>query len=185
LNRQRFVVLDRDGTIIFERHYLSHPDQVQLLPNAAAGLRRMLQLGMGLVVITNQSALGRGIIDTERLDLIHRRLLDLLAAEQIDLKGIYFCPHLPTDDCQCRKPKPGLLERAAQELEFEPDKSFVIGDKQCDIELGSQLAATTFLVKTGYGTQTAADLSVRPSYVVNDLLDAAGVMDRLSNCDRR
>src|SRR4051794_39513886 len=95
MSRQRFVLLDRDGTINVEHHYLSRPEQVELLPEAARGLRHMQSLGLGLVVITNQSGIGRGYFNEIRLTQIHQRLLDLLAAEQVRLSAIYYCPHTP------------------------------------------------------------------------------------------
>src|SRR5271166_4576848 len=109
----RFVALDRDGTIIVERQYLSDPEAVELLPGAAAGLRTMRNLGLGLVVVTNQSAVGRGYFDLARLDEIHGRLRELLAGEDVTIDGIYVCPHTPEDGCRCRKPLPILLKRAA------------------------------------------------------------------------
>lgn len=179
MNRRNFAVLDRDGTIIVERHYLSDPRQVELIHRAASGLREMSKMGLGLVVVTNQSAIGRGMLDMSHLDLIHQRMCELLASEDIHIDGIYFCPHMPEEDCLCRKPKPGLLELAMKELELDPHSSFVIGDKQCDIELGKRVGATTLLVRTGYGAQVAAEGIVTPDYIVDDLQDAAQVIRRL------
>jgi D-glycero-D-manno-heptose 1,7-bisphosphate phosphatase len=179
MKRRRFVLLDRDGTIIIERHYLSDPRQIEFLPGAVTGLRLMLGMGLGLVVITNQAAVGRGFFDEAHLDLIHRRLCELLEAEGIHLERIYFCPHTPEDDCSCRKPKPGLVERAAKELDFDLHASFVIGDKPADIELGRQVRATTFLVRTGYGAEFADDPAVNPDYVADDLSAAAQMIQRL------
>ena len=172
-------MLDRDGVIIVERHYLSDPRQVELVPGAAGGLRQLSEMGLGLVVITNQSAIGRRFFNKERLDLIHRRLHELLKAEGVNLDGIYFCPHTPADNCRCRKPLPGLVELAAQELGFDPQASFMIGDKVCDIELGQRVGATTFLVRTGYGAQVAAESAVAADYIVNGLRDAAQAIKRL------
>ena len=185
MTRRRFVVLDRDGTIIVERHYLSDPERVELLPRIASGLRQLSEMGLGLVVVTNQSGVGRGLFDTTRLALIHRRLCELLAAEGIHLDGIYFCPHTPEDNCSCRKPRTGLLERAAQELDFDPGTAFVIGDKLCDIELGQRAGATTFLVRTGYGAEVAADATCSPDYVVDGVWEAAQVIERLLVGDER
>ena len=179
MTKRRFVVLDRDGVIIVERQYLSEPRQVELIPGAASGLRQLSEMGLGLVVITNQSAVGRGFFDQARLDLIHRRLRELLEAKGGYLNGVYSCPHTPEDDCPCRKPRPGLLELAAQELDFDPQVCFVIGDKACDIELGQRVGATTFLVRTGYGAQVAAEGIATPDYVVDDLEEAARVIGRL------
>lgn len=179
MNPRRFVLLDRDGTVIVERHYLSDPAGVELLPGAARGLRRMQELGLGLVVITNQSAIGRGYFDEARLDQIHARLCELLREEQVSLDGIYYCPHRPEDHCQCRKPESALPNRAARELGFNPSESLVIGDKECDIELGQRLGATTVLVLTGYGRETEAKKQVQPDFVVADLEEAASRIERL------
>ena len=183
MKRRRFVVLDRDGTIIVERQYLSDPRQVELIPGAASGLRQLSEMGLGLVVITNQSAVGRGFFDQARLDLIHQRLYELLEVEGVHLDGIYVCPHRPEDDCPCRKPRPGLLELAAQEMDFDSQACFVIGDKVCDIEVGQRVGATTFLVRTGYGDQVAAKTTANPDYVVDDVWDAARVIERLLSAD--
>jgi D-glycero-D-manno-heptose 1,7-bisphosphate phosphatase len=179
MKQRRFVALDRDGTIIEERHYLSDPEGVTLLPHAINGLRRLRELGLGLVVITNQSAIGRGFFDIARLELIHQRLCDLLTVGGIHFDGIYFCPHVPDDRCLCRKPEPGLLRRAASDCNFDPSRAFVIGDKACDIALGQQIGATTLLVRTGYGAQAAADGTVTPDYVVDNLGEAAVIIERL------
>lgn len=181
--RRHFVVLDRDGTVIVERHYLSDPDDVELLPGAAEGLRQLREMGLGLVVITNQSAIGRGFFDEGRLEQVHQRLRELLAAECVQLDGIYFCPHLPDDNCGCRKPRTGLIECAATELGFDPRAAFVIGDKPCDVELGQRVGATTFLVRTGYGAQVEAEGVVVADYVVDGLDEVAQVIQDMLSLD--
>jgi D-glycero-D-manno-heptose 1,7-bisphosphate phosphatase len=173
------VLLDRDGTIIQERSYLTDPRQIEFIPGAVQGLRRLSELGLRLVVVTNQSAVGRGYLERAGLNKIHQQLRLLLQAEGVRLDGIYFCPHTPDDDCSCRKPRPGLIERASKELFFDPKASFVIGDKACDIEMGRNIGATTLLVRTGYGAQVAIDGTVSPEYIVNDLWDATRVIERL------
>jgi D-sedoheptulose 7-phosphate isomerase len=185
MKQRRFVVLDRDGTIIIERHYLSDPHQVELVSGAAKGLRRMGEMGLGLVVITNQSAIGRGLFDSGQLDLIHQRLCELLEGEGVHLNGIYFCPHIPEDDCSCRKPRTGLLELAAKELDFNPQVCFVIGDKPSDIELGQGVGATTFLVRTGYGAQVADESTATPDYTVDGLWEAAQLIQRILTPEER
>lgn len=177
--QRRFAILDRDGTIIVERHYLSDPDLVELLPGAAQGLRQMRELGLGLVVVTNQSPIGRGYFGLERLEKIHQRMRDLLAEEGIQLDGIYFCPHRPDEHCACRKPETGMLDQAAEELGFDKQASFVVGDKPCDIELGQRVGAATFLVRTGYGDEVVSAQSASPDYVVNDLWQAAKAISSL------
>jgi histidinol-phosphate phosphatase family protein len=162
--------------MIVERHYLSEPQQVELIPNVGEGLRQLREMGLGLVVITNQSAIGRGFFDEARLQQIHERLRDLLDAEGVRLDGIYFCPHVPEDDCACRKPRTKLIEQAAAEWNFNLRDAFVIGDKPCDVELGQRVGATTFLVRTGYGAQVASAGSVNADYVVEDVREAARVI---------
>jgi D-glycero-D-manno-heptose 1,7-bisphosphate phosphatase len=173
MTQPKFVVLDRDGTLIYERHYLSEVAQVELLPGAIEGLQRFVAMGWQLVVVTNQSGIGRGYFDTDRLGQIHQRLRSLLADGGIALAGIYHCPHQPEDGCDCRKPAPGMLHQAAQNLDFDLSKCIVIGDKPCDIELGQAVGATTVLVRTGYGAEVAAQGSAQPDYVVQNLSDAA------------
>jgi len=175
---RRFVVLDRDGTVILERNYLSDPEQVELLPGAAGALRQLRRMGLGLVLMTNQSAIGRGFFTEQRLGDIHQRLTQLLAAEGVRLDGIYYCPHTPEEGCHCRKPQPGLVEQAARELGFDPRASVVIGDKPCDLELGRQVGATTVLVHTGYGAQMAPRCQGIADYVVDDLAAAVPVIRR-------
>ena len=177
--RRQWVVLDRDGTIIQERHYLSEPAQIELIPGASEGLRQMQDMGLGLVLITNQSGVGRGYFDLERLELIHDNLVRLLDSENVYLDRIYFCPHLPESSCLCRKPETGLLEEAARDLRFDPRYSFVIGDKGSDIEMGQRVSAATLLVRTGYGGEVEANESVHPDYVVDGLEDAALVIQSI------
>lgn len=174
--RRRYVILDRDGTVNFERRYLSRVDQVELLPNAAAGLRRMREAGFGLVLVTNQSGISRGFFDYARLAQIHTCLLQLLRSEGVTIDGIFVCPHLPTDNCHCRKPRTGLIERAAAELGFSPAESYVIGDKPCDIDMGRRAGAKTILVRTGYGAHYEQQ-GIDADLIVDDLLAAAEQID--------
>ena len=169
---RRFVILDRDGTIIEEREYLSEPEQVMLIPGVGAALRELKKMGLGLVVITNQSGVGRGFFDQLQLERVHERLRKLLEKERVHLDGLYVCPHKPEDDCNCRKPKLALLRQAGEDLGFSPEKSIVIGDKASDIEMGHMAGALTYLVRTGYGSQVSTEKTVQPDFIVNDLLSA-------------
>jgi D-glycero-D-manno-heptose 1,7-bisphosphate phosphatase len=175
---RRFVLLDRDGTIIVEKHYLSDPEAVELIEGAAEGLRRLRAMGLGLAIVTNQSAIGRGYFDRDRLGEIHARLLELLGAEGIAIDGIFFCPHTPDDACACRKPRPGLIEQAAAALDFTPSQSFVVGDMKSDVELGRGVGATTLLVRSGYGARTESEAAASPDHVVDGLDEAASVIER-------
>jgi D-glycero-D-manno-heptose 1,7-bisphosphate phosphatase len=179
MTAKRFAIFDRDGTLIVERNYLSDPAEVKLIPGAALALRRLTDMGIGLAIVTNQSGIGRGFFGEEQLHAVHRRMGELLAAEGVALPPIYWCPHRPEDDCTCRKPLPGLLERAGVELGFDPEECFVIGDNACDIELGKRVLATSLLVRTGYGRQFAAESAVVPDYIVDDVAQAADLIERL------
>ena len=177
---RKFIILDRDGTIIVERNYLSDPDQVELLPHAAEGLRQLQHLGFGLVVVTNQSGIGRGYFTETQLNRIHQRMAELLLAEKVTLDGIYVCPHRPEECCTCRKPQPGLLISAAADMAFEPSECFVVGDKPCDIDLGRCVGATTFLVRTGYGNQIALENTCHPDYIAADMVEVSCTITRLT-----
>ena len=177
--QKRFAILDRDGTIIVEKNYLATPDQVELLPGAASGLRMMQAAGLGLLVITNQSGIGRGYFDQHTLHLIHARLEELLLLEGVTLDGIYVCPHLPADHCQCRKPATALAIQAANEHGFNLRDSFLIGDKPSDLQFGKNIGAVTILTRTGYGRLTEQERLLVPDFVVDDLTGAARIIGRL------
>jgi D-glycero-D-manno-heptose 1,7-bisphosphate phosphatase len=176
MSPQRFAVIDCDGTIIASHPYLSHPDQVELLDGAAQGLRELRTAGLGLIVVTNQSGIARGLFDRPRLEQIHSRVRELLAGEGVWLDGIYVCPHLPTDGCGCRKPRPGLLHQAAARHGFRLTDAFVIGDNVCDIELGRAVGAVPLLVTTGYGADIARTGAAGPVQAVSGLCEAAAVI---------
>jgi D-glycero-D-manno-heptose 1,7-bisphosphate phosphatase len=170
----KVVVLDRDGTIVLDRHYLSDPAGLEFLPGAAEGLREMSAAGYRLLVITNQSGIGRGLITLASMQQMNERLTQMVAGAGAHLERIYFCPHRPEEHCDCRKPRPTLLLRAASELGFTPAKAVVIGDKASDIEFGAAVGATTMLISaaSGAGGAHAAD------YVVRDLAEAARTLQR-------
>lgn len=183
-SQRPYVLLDRDGTIIVDRNHLTDPDGVTLLPGAVAGLRRFQELGLGLVVLTNQSAIGRGYLAPQGLELIHQRMNDLLGEQGVELDAIYHCPHLPWDRCRCRKPRLGMVERAAADLGIEPTVCFMIGDRASDIELGRRAGATTFLVATGYGMEGTDDGNLgferpQPDYSVEGLDEAAAIISAI------
>ena len=173
---RRVVLIDRDGTVNVEKHYLSHPADVELLPGVAEGLRLLQASSFGLVIVTNQAAIGRGYFDLATLSDIHCRLQRLLADEGVKLDGIYFCPHHPDDNCDCRKPKPGLARNAARDLGFDLKEAFVIGDKDVDIGLAYAAGCRSVLVRTGYGKQHERTSTFKPDFVVDDFLQAAGLI---------
>jgi D-glycero-D-manno-heptose 1,7-bisphosphate phosphatase len=137
------VFLDRDGTINEEVGYLDRIEKLRLLPGAAAAIRRINQSGMKTVVVTNQSGIARGLFDEAFVALVHAHLQEMLRAEGALIDAFYFCPHHPTGGrgaylkiCGCRKPAPGMLLLAAEELRIDPTRSYMIGDTLKDIEAG-------------------------------------------------
>lgn len=174
---RRFVLLDRDGTIIVEKHYLADPEGVELVEGAGAALRRLSRLGLGLVVLTNQSAIARGYLDRARLAEIHARMTALLEAEGVRLDGIFFCPHHPEEGCRCRKPAPGLVEQAVSRFGFDPGRAFMIGDMKSDVALGRAVGATSVLVRTGYGSRDEAEAGA--DHVADGLAAAAELIEAL------
>lgn len=132
----RVVFLDRDGTLIHDPGYLRDPEQVALLPGVVEALRRFGAAGYGLVVISNQSGVGRGLITLDELQAVHHRLDALLAAEGLVLAGAWYCTHRPEEGCACRKPRPGLLLRAGQSLGLSLGDCWMIGDRPSDADAG-------------------------------------------------
>ncbi len=180
MSGRKAILMDRDGTLIEEVNYLTRPQQVRLLPGAAEALREARRHGWSLVVVTNQSAVARGMLTEAELAAVHRRLEELLADADIRLDGIYYCPHLGEAavdayrrDCDCRKPKPGLLQRAARELDLDLTRSVMIGDTAKDVAAGRAAGCRSVLVLTGYGGRELSGLAgPPPDYVAADLADA-------------
>ena len=177
--RRRAIILDRDGTIIVDHGYLDDPGKVEFLPGALEGLREWHALGHPLIVVSNQSGIGRGVLTIARVLEINARMQQLLHAAGAPLDGIYFCPHSPTDGCDCRKPGSRLVEEAAAELSFEPADAVVIGDKSSDIELGRRLGAVTVLVSAD--GRASDGIPAEPDYVVASLLEAARITAQLGD----
>ncbi|MBL8754638.1 MAG: HAD-IIIA family hydrolase [Planctomycetes bacterium] len=173
LPRQGLLVVDRDGTLIAEKHYLADPAGVELLPGVVDGLRAFAKHGYEVAVVTNQSGVGRGYFDETKLAAVHAELCRQLARHGIELRGILHCPHTPADACACRKPEPGLLQAALREFGYRPEQCLVVGDKDCDIELGARLGVRTALVRTGYGLGTERDGRCVPDRIVDDLRQLA------------
>ena len=150
---KKAVFLDRDGTLIVERNYLSSPDQVEILPGVAEGLKLLAEAGFLLVIVTNQSGVGRGYFTIERVAEVHDRMFTLLGLDRSFFAGVYICPHAPAEQCICRKPLPELAFRAAQEHNIDLANSWMIGDKPADINLARAAGTRAVLVRTGYGLE--------------------------------
>jgi len=184
------VFLDRDGTINEQMGYINHLCRFQLLPGVGSAIRSLNERGLPVVVVTNQSGLARGYFPEALLDAVHREMHRLLALAGAHLDGLYVCPHHPEAKeeryrlaCNCRKPKTGLLEQAAIDLNLDLRRSFVVGDRWSDLRCGAAVGATTILVLTGYGRGDACYIGpgqpVQPDYVAEDLGAAARwILDR-------
>jgi D-glycero-D-manno-heptose 1,7-bisphosphate phosphatase len=176
------LFLDRDGTINEEVDFLTNPDHLHLLPGAANALREAIKAGFKIFIITNQSGIARGLLSEERLRDIHSSLIRQLKSEQVTIDGIYYCPHHPEfgeppyrKECNCRKPRPGMIEEAAQSFDLDLVRSFVIGDRLIDIQTGNTIGIPSILVLTGYGKEElelCRKERVPISYVAQDLSDA-------------
>ena len=145
------VFLDRDGTIGEEMGYVNHIDRFQIFPFAAEAIRRLNQAEIPVIVVTNQSGIARNIFPESLVHEVHKKMVSELAAGGAWIDGIYYCPHKSEDVCDCRKPNPGMLERAAREHTLDLAASWVVGDRYGDLEMGYAAGARGILVMTGYG----------------------------------
>lgn len=168
---RRAVFLDRDGVLVRLVPYLSRVEEMELHDGVGEHLRRLEEAGFALVVITNQSAVARGILSQSRLEELHRSLREMLAGEGVTLDGVYACPHHPdfTGPCDCRKPEPGLLLRAAEELRLDLSSSYLVGDRWDDLEAARRAGARGILVKTGYGEEESRRRTDAAAPIVEDL----------------
>ena len=177
------VFLDRDGTINEQMGYINHISRFHLLPGVAAAIKRLNDANIPVVVVTNQSGLARGYFPPELLVAVHQKMATLLAEQGACVDGIYICPHHPEakkeeyrQACQCRKPQPGLLLQAADDLGLDLTRSFMVGDRWSDLKTAVACGVTPVLVLTGYGQGDAHYIGptqkVQPSFVGTDLEDA-------------
>lgn len=163
MTRIASVFLDRDGTVIVDKHYLSDPAGVELLPGAAQGLRRLAAAGTTLYLVTNQSGIGRGFFSVEEYHACDAALVRILGESGVHLAGSAFCPHAPEEECICRKPDIGMWETLRRAHDLDPTVCAMVGDKIDDIAFGRNAGfATTVLVLTGKGEAAAAKLDIPP-----------------------
>ena len=185
MTKRAAVFLDRDGTINEQMGYINHSSRFILLHGVAAAIARLNGHNIPVVVVTNQSGLARGYFPVSLLDEVHAKMTDQLAAEGAHVDGLYICPHHPEakeeqyrQTCDCRKPKTGLLEQAAADLNLDLKKSFMVGDRWSDLKCGNRAGATSILVLTGYGRgdqqYIGPQQEIQPAKVAEDL---AGAVD--------
>ena len=179
------VFIDRDGTLVYPRHYPTRPEQLRVYEDIGPVLRRLQVAGFRIVVITNQSGLALGLFTEADLERMHAHLRQQLLHDHVEIDGIYYCPHHPegripalTMRCACRKPKPGLLLRAAAELELDLGHSWFVGDILDDVEAGNRAGCHTILVDQG--TEAAPQSALRsPDYVAQTTHNALTIIAAL------
>ncbi|MBN1627855.1 MAG: HAD family hydrolase [Deltaproteobacteria bacterium] len=177
------VFIDRDGTVNEQMGYINHPDRFIILPGVAEAFRILNKNGFLAIIVSNQSGVARGYFPFELVDDIHALMRGYLKKEDAAVDGIYFCPHHPRGavpeysvDCDCRKPKTGLIKKACEQFDIDMSRSYMVGDHYTDMELADRAALKGILVKTGYGRgvmeYNLPKMTFKPSYIAEDLLDA-------------
>jgi len=172
-NNRKAIFLDRDGTLIEEVDFLSTVEETKLFPFTVEALGIFRDAGYEFVVVTNQSGIGRGYFSGEDVEAIHRKIQSELNKHGLGIASFHYCPHLPDAGCECRKPNDGMIRQALDLNDFNLVASWVIGDKQLDVDLGHNVGAKAALVRTGYGSSHESLLVRDADLVAENLLDAA------------
>ena len=163
------VFVDRDGTLIEEVNFLSRIEDLRLFPYTHESIKKLKDAGYLVIIVTNQSGIGRNIFDEASMHAIHEEIQSRLDG-MID--AFYFCPHLPCDGCSCRKPGLGMIESATRDFEIDLPNSWMVGDKKMDVETGRNAGMRSALVMTGYGRVHSQQLDFTPDVLAEDLLEA-------------
>lgn len=166
--RSPIVFLDRDGTLIEDVGYIASPEMVRLLPGAGDGIRRLQALAFRVVLVSNQSGIGRGLVDPTAAAAVHARMVEELAREGVALAGAYYCPHAPGDGCGCRKPESGLFQQALRDFPASPRRCIVVGNEPRDVEAGRRAGCR-------HGILIGGDEDLADGFVVS-VPDWAGVV---------
>jgi len=186
----RAVFLDRDGVITQEPpHYAHRIDQLKLIPKSAEAIKLLNEDGFKVVIISNQSGLARGYYQKKDVEIYNGAMKKELEKRGAYIDAIYYCPHHSKAkieayrmDCDCRKPKPGMLKQAKKDLNLDLKRSFLIGDKISDIEAGYRAGCKTILVLTGYGSDELkknATMNIKPNYISKDLYTASQTINKI------
>lgn len=177
--KRRAIFLDRDGTLNIDTGYVSDPRDVLLIEGAAEGAKRLAEAGYSLVIVSNQSGIARGLMTPEQADAVDRQVLLLLRKRGVPIAGTYRCPHLPSGSiaayattCDCRKPKPGLLYRAAADLSLDLTESWSIGDSSRDVEAGCNAGCRAILLSRDGAATSGHD----GTYSAKNLAEAADII---------
>lgn len=166
---KKTIFIDRDGTLIEEVNFLSRREDLRFYDYTDEAIRLLKDEGFLIIVVTNQSGIGREIFAESAMHDIHAQIQTNLS-EKLD--AFYFCPHLPTDGCACRKPNLGMIEAACANFAIDLENSWIIGDKAIDVETGFNAKIKTALVLTGYGRKAVKELKRKPDVIAENLLEA-------------
>lgn len=177
MTSRKVLVLDRDGTLIIEKNYLSDPNLVELIPGVADALRLLTELGWIFVVVTNQSGVARGMFTLHEVATVNAKIDTLLASMGVTLAGWYVSPDGPVGESSTRKPAPGLVLNAAKDHGFNPAEAVYVGDKASDLLLGRNLGGRDVLVRTGYGTKTESELTFQPWAIIDSLANLPNLLE--------
>lgn len=179
----RAVFLDRDGTIIQENNYNYRKDQLRLISKAAGAIKLLNQKDFKTIIITNQAGVAKGYYSEKDTILFNQLMIKELESQNAKIDAIYCCYHHPEAklveykiDCDCRKPKPGMLKKAEKELDIDIKRSYIIGDKKSDIDAGNSIGCRTILVLTGYGKDEIRKYDIECDYIAKDLYDAVEIL---------
>jgi D-glycero-D-manno-heptose 1,7-bisphosphate phosphatase len=178
---RRAIFLDRDGTLLEEGGYLDRLERLAFFPFAIDAVRLLNRAGFAVVIVTNQSGVGRGMYDEEFVKQVHDVINQRTSEGGARIDGYYYCPHHPTAEieryrreCDCRKPKAGMLWQAAADLGLDLSRSFTIGDKWTDVQVAQPAGAKGILVRTGYGrsSEMTRRPGIEPAAIADDLIAA-------------
>ncbi len=181
--KQRAVFIDRDGTLSEEVGYINHPSRFSLFPYSASAIRHLNENGWLAIVITNQAGVARGYFSEDMIQTVHERMAKELESDNAKLDAIYYCAHHPSVgeppyrlDCDCRKPKPGLISRATEDFDIDLEASWMVGDRYSDIELARNAGLKSLFVLSGYGRgeweHQRATWIEKPDLIAENLLEA-------------
>lgn len=167
----KYIFLDRDGTIIKDKHHMYKITDIEFLPKAIEGLQKLQRIGFRFIIISNQAGVTRGLFSKEDAECFHQEVLKRLKKKDVTIKDSFFCYHRREDDCRCRKPKQGLVLEAAQKFNINISEGIFIGDKDSEIQLGKSCRGTTFLINNGQYKTT-----VSPDYTVRNLIEVCQIL---------
>jgi len=180
--RNKAVFIDRDGTINVNVEYLDNPDGFQMYIGVAEGIKLLKDNGFKIIVITNQSGIARGYFSEKTLEKIHERMKKELLKKGATLDAIYYCPHHPDDNCDCRKPNTGLFKKAVKDFDIDTSRSFIIGDMTIDVEAGHRMGLKTILVpeRKDVVKKEMKESKIKPDFVCDDFYTGARwIIDRI------